>query len=321
LMDAFLDQARNLYFTLRDKMDIESFDRVFDAIGYFSRVHSKASLDLVNLETVFSAFEMARLLGKIPEGCQTDADTLISDLKRVIVVTLERSITPKSGVPGDGYGELADLLHTLRGSGRGSAVVTFNYDLLCDYAFGNKGLNLLYGLTEMADGSEPRLLKLHGSLNWFLQDKKIETHSFQVRNDRTSSGDLISQLIVSRFNKNEVEASPFLVPPTWNKGDHYGQIQPVWKAAAQELAKAHNIFVIGFSMPETDSFFHYLYALGSESREQLRRFFVFNPDEKVMERFERLLGTGALKRFKAFSGNPGHFELVTSRIKSELSIK
>jgi hypothetical protein len=174
LMAGFLDEARRLYFELQDRTDIESFDRVFDALGYFSRIHSKANLDLVNLETVFSAFEMARLLGKLPDGCQTNADTLIGDLKRVIVVTLERSIQkkplPRTISPGDEpCDELADVLYMLRGSARGSAVITFNYDLLCDYAFDRKGLNLLYCLTETGHGGkEPKLLKLHGSLNWFL---------------------------------------------------------------------------------------------------------------------------------------------------------
>jgi hypothetical protein len=326
LMNEFMDQARNLYFAIQETEDRASFDRVFEAIGHFSRVHSKAQLNLVNLETVFSAFEMARLLGKIPGGAQKDADRLISDLKRVIVVTLERCIKLNyagSGhlLPTDEYVNLADLLAGLMRSGKRASIITFNYDVLCELAFENKGLNLRYCLTDSADASDPKLLKLHGSLNWAVDDenKEIIPQQSSVSNFFESRGPNFRVNVGTMISRHKgFESSPFLVPPTWNKGDHYRQIQPVWRAAAQELASAHNILVIGFSMPETDSFFHYLYALGSESREQLRRFCVFNPDERVMERFRKLLGPGALERFQAFSGEDGKFASAINRIKRGL---
>jgi hypothetical protein len=161
-------------------------------------------------------------------------------------------------------------------------------------------------------------------LNWAVRDNKIEPQRVIVDQFHASSGKknirLTTDPAIGR-ETTQFDPSPFLVPPTWNKGDHYVSIQPVWRAAAQELAQAHNIFVVGFSMPDTDSFFHYLYALGAESLEQLQRFFVFNPDEKVMGRFKRLLGPGALDRFKPyFRDKEGRFENAVVTMARELGV-
>lgn len=98
---------------------------------------------------------------------------------------------------------------------------------------------------------------------------------------------------------------PFLVPPTWNKGQQYNAVSAVWANAAAELGEAENIFVIGYSLPESDSFFRYLYALGAVGQNPLRRFWVFNPDLAVKARFESLLGPGARSRFHFEPANFG----------------
>ena len=63
---------------------------------------------------------------------------------------------------------------------------------------------------------------------------------------------------------------------------------------------AENIFVIGYSLPQSDMFFKYLYGLGTIGERILRRFWVINPDAtgEVMSKFRELLGPGARRRFK-----------------------
>jgi hypothetical protein len=71
------------------------------------------------------------------------------------------------------------------------------------------------------------------------------------------------------------------------------------------LSEAEDIFVVGYSLPETDAFFRYLYALGTANRDKvLRRFWVFNPKEEGGEvdmRFKALLGPGAQQRYKYYA--------------------
>jgi len=104
---------------------------------------------------------------------------------------------------------------------------------------------------------------------------------------------------VSAFKDHSVRA-PLIVPPTWSKGEYYRQIGGVWRRAAQELGEAENIIVIGYSLPASDSFFPLLFGLGTVGNKPLRRFWVFDPDEKVGDRFRTMLGPGALQRFEHF---------------------
>ena len=116
-----------------------------------------------------------------------------------------------------------------------------------------------------------------------------------------------------------MNAEPVLVPPTWNKTDYHRELGSVWSRAAKELSEADSIFVMGFSLPPTDSFFSYLYALGTVGKVPLKRFWVFNPDRagEVENRFRNLLGPGAEQRFKYFTDT---FEEGIQRISEELKV-
>jgi len=64
-------------------------------------------------------------------------------------------------------------------------------------------------------------------------------------------------------------------------------------------AGAEYIFIIGYSLPETDAFFRLLYGLGTVGETPLRKIVVYNPDETgaTEKRFKEMLGPGALARF------------------------
>ena len=74
---------------------------------------------------------------------------------------------------------------------------------------------------------------------------------------------------------------PDVVPPTWNKSQYHGELESVWKAAARGLSTAENIIVCGYSLPESDQFFRYLYALGTVGELRLKNLGVFDPNEEV----------------------------------------
>jgi len=76
----------------------------------------------------------------------------------------------------------------------------------------------------------------------------------------------------------------------------------VWKRAADELQTAKNIYIIGYSLPETDVFFRYLYALGSIGSARIERFWIFNPsnDPHVFEKYRNLVGDTVETRFRYF---------------------
>jgi hypothetical protein len=40
-------------------------------------------------------------------------------------------------------------------------------------------------------------------------------------------------------------------------GNAHTGLSSVWRAAATHLAEAENVFIIGYSLPDTDEFFRY----------------------------------------------------------------
>jgi hypothetical protein len=77
-------------------------------------------------------------------------------------------------------------------------------------------------------------------------------------------------------------------------------LEAVWRRACKELEQAENIFIIGYSLPETDSFFRYLFALGTQGRTQIKRLWVVDPDPNgvVRQRVEGFIGQAIRHRLE-----------------------
>lgn len=328
VMGNFIDSARDLYAEGRvAEFRRPHFERIFKAISSLKQVHSNSRLHIENIEILFAAYEMAELLGSKP-GNDDPAD-VIAALKSVIAHTIEQ--TQRFHVRLDGgksfltspvpYDNFVDLINRLRLESvpkHSVAILTFNYDIGLDFALTDAGIPLAYHLFPDNEGGALPLLKLHGSLNWGRYGQKIEIVSLPT-ND---GGDLITRQsregpinfsVTDLLKKKRLDSEPVIVPPTWNKNEYHGTLTRVWKRAAKELADAENIFVVGYSMPASDSFFRHLYAIGTLGDSILRRFWVFNIDCALRDNFEHLLGPGAAHRF-AF--NPG---LYTQELNGKFS--
>ena len=320
LMGEFLDVADSIWkegkITEEDK---EHFERVFRAIGKLQMLHSKSQLDLVNLEAVFSTFEMANLLKKLPGFEPDQLPDLLTSMKRLIVVTIEKTLkypfSSGHAKEAEPYREFCKLLKDLkdtRNKAPDVSIITFNYDIAIDHALHYHNLGPDYQLQAHA-GSENavNLLKLHGSLNWgislehdqiFPFDLKDYFKKYSFRHIISDTNEVTINVSSHLYDQREdlkITGEPVIVPPTWNKSQYHSELTDVWSQAAKELEEAENIFVVGFSLPETDIFFKHLYALGTVGETPLKRFWVFDPDEsgEVENRYRILLGPGALARF------------------------
>lgn len=321
LMGNFLDVATDLLRSNSVTDKRAEFETVFAAIGGLQAVHSKAKLDLNNIESIFTALELGRILRHVPGMNPESIDDAIKALKDLIVRTLEITIRfPCSQgyitapPPYDSFAEMVKGLREKAQPQQSVSIITFNYDIGVDVGLHRAGLGPNYVL-EPAPQSQDAvdLLKLHGSLNWATETdtKKIRPlhlhHYFQkysVRSptDPSGIGIPIGSQLAEFFSshaepKVAVNAEPVIVPPSWNKADYHQALSDVWAAAARHLSEAESVFVAGYSLPETDSFFRHLFALGSVGKAAFRRVVVYNPDPKVDARFRQLLGPGALARY------------------------
>lgn len=313
LMDNFLNVARDLLRSGEVEKASNAFNDVLDAVGELNAVHSKANLDVDNIESVYTAFEMGRLLGKLP-GIRDEEriEGLTSAIRKVIGYTLEKT----TKVPRDSrvnpfvaYYNFINIMGRLIKASRSFSVITFNYDLGLDYSLYKNALLPDYGLEDInLKGKSITCLKLHGSLNFgkcsnLSCQRILPYRQFQYTETKVGS-DYSTIPILSKLKRlkcpvcgEPLEEDPLIIPPTWNKTAHHGQIDKVWRRAAHEMEDAEHIFVLGYSLPDTDWFFNYLYGLGVEMTTPVEGFYVYNPDTDVRGRFQRLLGPGVIQKF------------------------
>jgi len=328
VMNDFLDKAERLRELGRVSDSQREFDLVFKALAALNHAHSKAVLNVRNIEEVFAAFEMAKLIRRLDPLAIEDIESLPEAMQRVIVRTLEKSvlfpIEKRVGLklPGK-YEGFADLFIHLAQKypdiGNRASIITFNYDICLDMALYQAQVPIEYYLeSTQADFRSIPLLKLHGSLNWFkcsgcgkpapwkLRD--YWTNRYQTVYDGETTMEISQRSHEFKHCPNATTPkSAYVVPPTWNKSQYHGELESVWGAAARELSNASNIIVCGYSLPQSDHFFRQLYALGTISDHRIRNFWVFDPDESVKHRFASLLGQAAIERFEyrgySFDGN------------------
>jgi NAD-dependent SIR2 family protein deacetylase len=311
LMNDFLDVADGL--RKNPATRVPELDLVFRGRDALQSVLSKASIDLLNLESVFAAFEMAKLLRRLGLLSIEEIDALPGAMARLIQCTLETTITfPISGQqvrPPQPYDNLGAWLAKQKNKANWPRVsfITFNYDICLDYALFFHTLPVDYCLGSPLPRTV-RLMKLHGSLNWSQCPTckyivPLQLDQFFRGKQSAYDANRVKIPISSGLGRvphcgGSLSSQPFIAPPTWNKTQYHSQLESVWQAAAQELSDAENIVICGYSLPETDQFFRYLYALGTVGGSGLKRFWVVNPDPSVLVRFEMLCGPLAKSRFR-----------------------
>jgi hypothetical protein len=321
-MDRFIDTADDLR-SGSGEINKAHFDLFFDVIhNRLRQLHAKSAVDLDNIESVFGLVEMASLLRRMPGFDESQIDDLSEALRTVLVETIIHSgkfaySRERQWDPPSSYLSVARQFDKKNSYAPEDALslITFNYDLGLDFALHWLDDEIDYGLGRTNGHSGVPLYKLHGSLNW-VTCKKCGTvraipleQVFRAHAGRRSMTAPSTTLPLDPRRAHSVlgphcegDTQPFkvgLVPPSWNKTQYWRQLSSVWAAAAKEIASAHELVVIGYSMPESDSFFRDLLALGLEGPTRIRSLQVVNPNGQVGSRFERLLGPETRGRFRS----------------------
>jgi hypothetical protein len=294
LMSDFLDRAFDAY-----HHDPSARDLVRKGESALRAVYANANLDLRNVESLWSAFEMARLIGNVPGLSSDETSGLVGALKTLVASTVDRCVRPQSPnsdfpYPPEPYlAFVQDVLFDLQSY----AVLSFNYDTALETALGFDA-----GRPRMADWNQPwdvpRILKLHGSLHW--TRCAVCRELVKVPWSDVYGGLHILQRLGGHVHCDQpCEASPVIVPPTWSKHDFHMGLQGVWQQAGRELAEARNIFVIGYSLSPSDQFFRDLFGLGTIGA-RLRRVWIIDPDPHPVEaRWRQLLGPDATRYLRS----------------------
>lgn len=322
LMDEFLNESDKLNKSGKiEEIFKDDFKRVSEAMNTLDPIYAKANVDFENIEKVYSLFEMGRYIKKLPGmNNPEEIGKIIDSLRVLIFETLDKTITIKMKendklCPDGSYGDFVSLLKSIKNQdGTFPSIISFNYDLALDCALFYNDYQVNYCFDN--NNGDIKLMKLHGSLNWFKSkdSNEIIPYDFSEINKWYRNlpaldvyNEKVNISLTKKFTKEkisykgkELQPIPIIIPPTWNKLEfsYNLKIAEVWQKAAKELSDAENIFVIGYSYPETDNFFKYFYALAILGTSSINRFWVFNPDQLIKRKFFNLLGPRVKRSYK-----------------------
>lgn len=93
----------------------------------------------------------------------------------------------------------------------------------------------------------PEIIKLHGSINWLYSGLSM---SDPVYSETGDEDDYLKSGLIN-----------FIVPPVLDKQSQYNNviIKSLWTKAFNAIEKARNIYIYGFSFPQTDYSIRFLF--------------------------------------------------------------
>ncbi len=315
LINEFFQTSREIYDNPDSKLEeyIEKdFKKVLDFREEMSKSRDKVKMDLDNIEHLFSLADIANI-----ENEKTRKELEVA-IKRMIIKTLQHSqvfpsrcsisvllnsfsyekkqahIAKVEELNKDAKGltNCYDLFAMMT-SGKfeehpeqkEDIIISFNYDLVMEKYYKDIGIYPDYTIESNSkderhkEGLEkgPKILKLHGSSNWGMMDGKL--HIFDS-----------SEAILENKDIN-----PVIIPPTWKKGFLLSCIEEIWGSALKHLSEASRIYIIGYSLPQTDLFFKYLITAALARNDRLYKLWIINPNI-TPESYNRLFDTIFIER-------------------------
>jgi SIR2-like domain len=233
----------------------------------------KRDLPLKGLPTMEEAFSLLYIAKDFPDiynrgkgrrriaGVRKEIDDFLHLLFPVL------SLLDRQNHPTNGYDRLAKVLRP------GDTILTLNYDTLLDSALHRRGWDPTtgYGITgtkskvewpivQLPEEQTPLrvdLIKLHGSMNWF------------VRGDTSDLKKVFSSkpVRITKPRTNEISAHiRQIAPPIYAKIFEHKHWQNLWTLAFKALCEAEVIVVVGCSLVDTDFHLRALFSQVARTR-------------------------------------------------------
>lgn len=180
----------------------------------------------------------------------------------------------------------------------GSSIVTTNYDCCMDLALGEIGKDFLYQIDfanlenhQSVDLNCSKLIKLHGSLNWFYCETCQEVQLIDIRQivkDFLEDKGLYPVIGICKDCGGQRRG--LLVPPLAMKFDVAPPLTPLLSHAKAAFDKADLIVVVGFSFAEADIYISRMLSKAMQMANN-QKLLIVDPEHRVVDRIRR--------RFKA----------------------
>jgi hypothetical protein len=291
VMNNFLIHSKDLYLSNPDKY--HHFGEVFKTIDAMHRAKSHYNVDLFNIEEILSLLEM-----KYYVTDSGDRELFIDYLQDVIKALTPPAPAPQKPVP---YSKGDWPRYLFGGTGTGGG-----WRAYCSFVAAL--FNLVIQINVSKEKSPLKLDKEEAppvqysviSLNYDLVLERcldLILHQCDTRPDVSFARTCKEAEMPGRVPLAKLHGSvdSTIVPPTWNKVAQPKEIQKAWKLAYKVLSEATQIRILGYSLPQTDSYVRYLLesaTMEDPHRKNLKNIDVIcldDPNGSVQGRYEEFL--------------------------------
>lgn len=254
---------------------------------------------------------------EVPSKFHDNIETLLTYLSSNLPYKTEVQISADVALYRDITSKLADHFYSLKNDypinndskiqtfakyilDRKCTCITLNYDLVLEellyknttqeYQNANKNYSIFYkmpiidlcnripvrhacfasGETDFHRTKMPNIIKLHGSINWL--------------STGMTNTDLLYSEMENEDNYLKSDLTTFIVPPVLDKQNQYNNIilRTLWKQAFSAIKNARNIYIYGFSFPETDYSIKFLFESALRSNHNFK-VYVINTKDSLNE--------------------------------------
>jgi hypothetical protein len=282
------------FFDLLQRLEPRDRDEV--AVHWVLQQMSTLTMDYRrSLERSFYTLHLRSYLRqKLSGGAASEVEEVLSNFARAVVGVLRKA---------HGVEKCKNHAYLLGDLGRNDAIISFNYDLVVERALREEADALgvdfspvIYRLgSETNDANDvppfPKILKLHGSVNWELHDKQFGV--------RTKSWDDFDSTPGYRGYSGEGTQFPIFLP-FWDKQVTRIPWLALWKKAHQQLRKTKYVIVWGFSLQPTDVKARELFTISIPNGGEGRCVCVIDPSQVSRDRWRELLPNAQYWEYESF---------------------
>ncbi len=283
VMANFLEKARDQFENEGDKFKhfgpfLASLDKTHVARTYYTT-------DVFNIEDILSILDMKGLLDSESEG---------EDFRRLISDVVEHNTPPMKKDPS--AHQWSSLLFWDRPWTEYGPFVT----ALLGYEFVKESLDEVHPTRDAYRCRETQSNDVSYSVVTLNYDLVLETvatalkKAYHVNRSFALSAEERGTPLVKLHGSI---GSPELVPPLWSKTLDVPGLRQAWRRAYHLLKAAHDIRIIGYSLPETDAYVRYLLRAAATETPNLKRIHVLCRDDREKS---------VQKRYDAFVKFPGY---------------
>ena len=258
VMSNFIEKSKDMYFKEKDKY--KHFEDVYKEIEKLSTVKKYYDSDLFNIEEILSIFETEKYVGKSSKNISFI--DFIADVISYFTPKFDLINNASIEILPNWFDRILGNDYNLNLYGKFiSNIQNLNFKIKTKDAFGlnnprvqcekKEETKALYSIITLNyDTIIEELCAIMNSYSSSNNAIDLDTHISEKSNVWEN---LRIAKLHGSIDKNNI------IPPTWNKTIVDENIQNAWKLAFNLLKEANHIRIIGYSLPNTDSYVKYLF--------------------------------------------------------------